>query len=241
MKNSIWQEFVLEKKTISIFAAIAGGSWLVGILGMLIFQAFIKNDKALFPIATVLLVGIGSIFLLFLLANSFAHKFNLAISMGRTRKSYLPSVAFLIFVIVLMVYVMAGIGFLIEKGLYGLLYHGRKLTGNMGPFLTPAWLLCYTVFETGLICLYGGLMKKGPENGNDLFPYHMGSFLLDFRRLLGKLRWNGWFDHEPVYLSGLSDPALVYELFNRNPHGDPGAHWPGRLLYHVSDAAKRSS
>ena len=48
MKNSIWQEFVLEKKTISIFAAIAGGSWLVGILGMLIFQAFIKNDKALF-------------------------------------------------------------------------------------------------------------------------------------------------------------------------------------------------
>ena len=88
MKNSIWQEFVLEKKTIGIFAAIAGGSWLVGILGMLIFQAFIKNDKALFPIATVLLVGIGSIFLLFLLANSFAHKFNLAISMGRTRKSY---------------------------------------------------------------------------------------------------------------------------------------------------------
>ena len=73
MKNSIWQEFVLEKKTIGIFAAIAGGSWLVGILGMLIFQAFIKNDKALFPIATVLLVGIGSIFLLFLLANSFAH------------------------------------------------------------------------------------------------------------------------------------------------------------------------
>lgn len=103
MKNSIWQEFVLEKKTIGIFAAIAGGSWLVGILGMLIFQAFIKNDKALFPIATVLLVGIGSIFLLFLLANSFAHKFNLAISMGRTRKSYLPSVAFLIFIIVLMV------------------------------------------------------------------------------------------------------------------------------------------
>ena len=69
MKNSIWQEFVLEKKTISIFAAIAGGSWLVGILGMLIFQAFIKNDKALFPIATVLLVGIGSIFLLFLPAQ----------------------------------------------------------------------------------------------------------------------------------------------------------------------------
>lgn len=165
MKNSIWQEFVLEKKTIGIFAAIAGGSWLVGILGMLIFQAFIKNDKALFPIATVLLVGIGSIFLLFLLANSFAHKFNLAISMGRTRKSYLPSVAFLIFVIVLMVYVMGGIGFLIEKGIYGLLYHGRKLTGNMGPFLTPAWLLCYTVFETGLICLYGGLMKKDRKMG----------------------------------------------------------------------------
>lgn len=65
MKNSIWQEFVLEKKTIGIFAAIAGGSWLEGILGMLIFQAFIKNDKALFPIATVLLVGIGSIFCFF--------------------------------------------------------------------------------------------------------------------------------------------------------------------------------
>lgn len=169
MKNSIWQEFVLEKKTIGIFAAIAGGSWLVGILGMLIFQAFIKNDKALFPIATVLLVGIGSIFLLFLLANSFAHKFNLAISMGRTRKSYLPSVAFLIFIIVLMVYVMGGIGFLIEKGLYGLLYHGRKLTGNMGPFLTPAWLLCYTVFETGLICLYGSLMKKDRKMGTIFF------------------------------------------------------------------------
>ena len=165
MKNSIWQEFVLEKKTIGIFAAIAGGSWLVGILGMLIFQAFIKNDKALFPIATVLLVGIGSIFLLFLLANSFAHKFNLAISMGRTRKSYLPSVAFLIFVIVLMVYVMGGIGFLIEKGIYGLLYHGRKLTGNMGPFLTPAWLLCYTVFETGLICLYGCLLYTSVSSG----------------------------------------------------------------------------
>lgn len=169
MKNSIWQESVLEKKTIGIFAAIAGGSWLVGILGMLIFQAFIKNDKALFPIATVLLVGIGSIFLLFLLANSFAHKFNLAISMGRTRKSYLPSVAFLIFIIVLMVYVMGGIGFLIEKGLYGLLYHGRKLTGNMGPFLTPAWLLCYTVFETGLICLYGSLMKKDRKMGTIFF------------------------------------------------------------------------
>lgn len=168
MKNSIWQEFVLEKKTIGIFAAIAGGSWLVGILGMLIFQAFIKNDKALFPIATVLLVGIGSIFLLFLLANSFAHKFNLAISMGRTRKSYLPSVAFLIFIIVLMVYVMGGIGFLIEKGLYGLLYHGRKLTGNMGPFLTPAWLLCYTVFETGLTPVRRHY-EKGPENGNDFF------------------------------------------------------------------------
>ena len=146
MKNSIWQEFVLEKKTIGIFAAIAGGSWLVGILGMLIFQAFIKNDKALFPIATVLLVGIG-----------------------RTRKSYLPSVAFLIFIIVLMVYVMGGIGFLIEKGLYGLLYHGRKLTGNMGPFLTPAWLLCYTVFETGLICLYGSLMKKDRKMGTIFF------------------------------------------------------------------------
>ena len=28
MKNSIWQEFVLEKKTIGIFAAIAGGAGL---------------------------------------------------------------------------------------------------------------------------------------------------------------------------------------------------------------------
>lgn len=132
MKNVYGRNLSLRKSPSVFLPAIAGGSWLVGILGMLIFQAFIKNDKALFPIATVLLVGIGSIFLLFLLANSFAHKFNLAISMGRTRKSYLPSVAFLIFVIVLMVYVMGGIGFLIEKGIYGLLYHGRKLTGNMG-------------------------------------------------------------------------------------------------------------
>ena len=77
--------------------------------------------------------------------------------------------AFLIFIIVLMVYVMGGIGFLIEKGLYGLLYHGRKLTGNMGPFLTPAWLLCYTVFETGLICLYGSLMKKDRKMGTIFF------------------------------------------------------------------------
>ena len=132
-----------------------------------------------------------------------------------------------------MVYVMGGIGFLIEKGLYGLLYHGRKLTGNMGPFLTPAWLLCYTVFETGLICLYGGLMKKDRKMGTIfflitwvLFCWTSGGF---------------WGNYDGMDGSGLSDPALVYELFNRNPHGDPGTHWPGRLLYHVSDAAKRSS
>ena len=169
MKNSIRQEFVLGKPAIGMFAAIAGGSWLVGILGMLVFQAFIKNDKALFPVATVMLLGIGSIFLLFLLANSVAHSFNLAISMGRTRKSYLPSAVFLIFVTVLMVYVMGGLGFLIERGLYGLLYHGRELTEDIGAFLTPVWLLCYSVFETGIICLYGGLIKKSRKMGSLCF------------------------------------------------------------------------
>lgn len=169
MQNSIRQEITLSKQTIGIFAAIAGGSWLAGILGMLIFQAFIKNDKALFPVATVMLVGIGSIFLLFLLASSVAHNFNLAISMGRTRKRYLPSATLLIFVTVFMVYVLGGVGFLVEKGLYGLLYHGRELTGAIGPFLTPAWLLCYTVFETGLICLYGGLIKKNQKMGRIFF------------------------------------------------------------------------
>lgn len=169
MQNSIRQDFALSKQTIGMFAAIAGGSWLVGILGMLIFQAVIKNDKALFPIATVMLVGIGSIFLLFLLASSIAHNFNLAISMGRTRKRYLPSAAFLIFVTVLMVYVMGGVGFLAERGIYGLLYRGRELTGEIGTFLTPAWLLCYAVFETGVICLYGGLMKKNRKMGTLFF------------------------------------------------------------------------
>ena len=52
-----------------------------------------------------------------------------------------------------------------ERALYRALYHGRELMGNLGPFLTPAWILCYAIFETGFICLYGGMLKKNRKVG----------------------------------------------------------------------------
>ena len=238
MKNSIRQEFVLGKPAIGMFAAIAGGSWLVGILGMLVFQTFIKNDKGLFPVATVMLLGIGSIFLLFLLANSVAHSFNLAISMGRTRKSYLPSAVLLTFVTVLMVYVMGGLGFLIERKLYGLLYHGREMTGDISAFLTPAWLLCYSVFETGIICLYGGLLKKNRKMGTIFyliiwifFCWTSGGFWGDYEGMDGSFmsrftflgyQMRLWFTAYPtgirraiLVLIGLAGCFIMYLMLRR--------------------------
>ena len=48
MKNRIRQEFVLGKPAIGMFAAIAGGSWLVGIglAGYFIMYRMLRREAA---------------------------------------------------------------------------------------------------------------------------------------------------------------------------------------------------
>ena len=165
MRKSIGQELYLYRSNMGILAAVSAVSWLAGILGMMVFQQLTKSGEALFPIGTVMLLWVGVIFSLFVLANIVPHNFDLAVSMGKTRKHYLPAAVCVIFLETLVIYVLAALGFRAERELYRALYHGRELKGNLGPFLTPAWILCYAIFETGCICLYGGMLKKNRKVG----------------------------------------------------------------------------
>ena len=91
-----------------ILAAVSAVSWLVGILGMMVFQQLTKSGEALFPIGTVMLLGVGGILSLFVLANIVPHNFDLAVSMGKTRKHYLPAAVCVIFLETLVIYAQAG-------------------------------------------------------------------------------------------------------------------------------------
>ena len=91
MRKSIGQELYLYRSNMGILAAVSAVSWLAGILGMMVFQQLTKSGEALFPIGTVMLFGVGGILSLFVLANIVPHNFDLAVSMGKTRKHYLPA------------------------------------------------------------------------------------------------------------------------------------------------------
>ena len=127
MRKSIGQELYLYRSNMGILAAVSAVSWLAGILGMMVFQQLTKSGEALFPIGTVMLLWVGVIFSLFVLANIVSHNFDLAVSMGKTRKHYLPAAVCVIFLETLVIYVLAALGFRAERELYRALYHGREL------------------------------------------------------------------------------------------------------------------
>ena len=83
MRKSIGQELYLYRSNMGILAAVSAVSWLAGILGMMVFQQLTKSGEALFPIGTVMLLGVGGILSLFVLANIVPHNFDLAVSMGK--------------------------------------------------------------------------------------------------------------------------------------------------------------
>lgn len=165
MWKSIKQEFYVQRSLPAFGTALCFGS---GVLGMIIMLAVLRYDRtntSYFCLGTVMALMVGVIVVLAVGAAAVYQGFDDAVHMGKTRKLFLPAMAFVIFVSCLICLVIAAILNRAELWLYGRLYPDMEC--ELGPegFLTAPWLLCYALGGMGLSCASGAVIKVNRRVG----------------------------------------------------------------------------
>lgn len=164
MWKNIKQQLKLDKKDIMIYFLVEAGIFLTGVIVMLCAQRF-SNEDSYFPLGT-LMSGMGVVCMyLFGLGFSLYIGFNLAVSMGKTRRRYLTTM-----ILLCLLRTLAGFfileGFLhIEFSLYQFLYPTLEMEGGMLLDMSPLWAVGGGVVVTGAAFFTCGILKTFKKTG----------------------------------------------------------------------------
>lgn len=160
-KNTLRQTFQAEWRQELVYGAISAAG---GVLGVVIFLIVLATDNSVETYATLgalLALGIG--ILVFLIGGSFSMRqdLHLALSMGKTRKYYVPAKYLLLVVTCLECVLIAMVIGWLEESLYVALYPGLSCEINMS-FLyeRPGLLVGGVLLVAMVILLMGALFAR---------------------------------------------------------------------------------
>lgn len=160
MWRSIKDQAKLEVCDMGIYLAVEAGLCALGIVVMVFVHMF-SNEASYFPIGSMIAALAVLCLILFGGIFSLGMGFDVAVSMGRTRKLYLPS-AFIVYFILTLV-LMTGLFLLlrVETAIYGVVLPGKIKDSIpiMTEFTVP-WIFGASAAMTGCTALGAAVVRR---------------------------------------------------------------------------------
>ena len=171
MKQAIKTRWALDGKDIPVYLAMPPFGFLVGqLILFLIFHTVAEPSDGWFPIATLLALVIGVISVAAFASFSFLNRYQMALSMGRTRKPQIAAEALFSLVrsavLVLEVWLLS----LLDEPLRALLYPAQPVDLSPAVFLqAPVIAACLLVPTVCSLLIAGILGRFGKKAGAVLY------------------------------------------------------------------------
>lgn len=157
-KNTLRQTFQVEWRQELVYVAISAAGGVLGVMIFLIIFATDNSVETYAALGSLLSLGIG--ILVFLIGGCFSMNqgFHLALSMGKTRKHYVPAKYLLLVVTCLECVLIAMVIGWLEERLYVALYPGISCEINMSFLYARPGLLVEGVLLVAMVILLMGAL-----------------------------------------------------------------------------------
>lgn len=159
--RTLKEVFCVSRNEFFSYGLVPAGAGLLGIIIVLIIMAADGTGEDYGQIGAMFVLMFGAITLFFGGIFSVQSDFNLAISMGKTRKYYLPSRYLLLLAETMMILALAYIVGKVEDALYPTLYPGAVCDFRVSGFLnSPFLFLGIGLVVPVIILLFGVLLMR---------------------------------------------------------------------------------
>lgn len=234
--RTLKEVFCVSRNEFFSYGLVPAGAGLLGIIIVLIIMAADGTGEDYGQIGAMFVLMFGAITLFFGGIFSVQSDFNLAISMGKTRKYYLPSRYLLLLAETMVILALAYIVGKVEDALYPTLYPGAVCDLRVSGFLnSPFLFLGIGLVVPVIILLFGVLLMRfsakffwilwalwmfgcigAPRIASaavqkpDSIPGKLGLALMEFSNGLSPLQISGMF--AVVLLAGM---VITFALFRK--------------------------
>ena len=210
MKQAIKTRWALDGKDIPVYLAMPPFGFLVGqLILFLIFHTVAEPSDGWFPIATLLALVIGVISVAAFASFSFLNRYQMALSMGRTRKPQIAAETLFSLVrsvvLVLEVWLLS----LLDKALHSLLYPELSIELSPATFLQlPAITACLLIPTVCSLLIAGILGRFGKKAGAVLYFAFLAVCILG-PRLIGRIQPDSLADRMFSAVFGIPPLAMI--------------------------------
>lgn len=159
--KTVRQTFQVGLGDMLSYSMISLGAGIVGIIIVMIVMAVIGTGEDYVTGGAILAIVIGNLLIVFGGVFSLQPDYNLAISLGKTRKYYVPAKYFLLVVQSLLCAVIAQIIGYIEDMIYPILYPNVGCEFSVSAlFKSPAAIAGFVLLIPMVVMLFGALYMK---------------------------------------------------------------------------------
>ena len=210
MKQAIKTHWALNSKDLPVYLAMPLAGFLVGqIILFLVLRLLGDPSDGWFPIATLLALIIGMICAAIFAGFSFLTRYQMALSMGRTRKPQIAAEALFSLVrsavLVLEVWLLS----LLDKALHSLLYPELSIELSPATFLQlPAITACLLIPTVCSLLIAGILGRFGKKAGAVLYFAFLAVCILG-PRLIGHIQPDSLADRMFSAVFGIPPLAMI--------------------------------
>lgn len=160
MMDNIKKQFFLRKEEIVITLVVGFIAMLIGVVGFAVNRQFDSMIDKTFEIGAIATIMVSLMLIFFINVGRFGTNFNYAVSMGRTRKSFLISYMVVTLIHITIVSMIASLIGLIESIVYKMIYSGTEFEFQVMDKITPAILIMVVLAELILPMFIGAIIMK---------------------------------------------------------------------------------